>query len=223
MPLSPPYQLEILTENDIDACFECAAPAFLHDALREATFPPHLVDPANPDEELDFRKRRMRTRFEDGSIFFKILDPDQPGRIAAWSNWTPPQKPDATKKTSDAPDPNDRPKCVNHVVLDAQMNFMKEAKERLFGDDKNFWYLGGLVTNPDYQGKGMGAALVRWGMEQAEMDGVPVYLEATPTGRILYTKLGFEKVDEFDVSKFLPDGKQYKMVCMIKRPGSKAQ
>ena len=36
--------------------------------------------------------------------------------------------------------------------------------------------------------------LVRWGMEQAEREGVPAYLEAGVLGRPVYERFGFEQV-----------------------------
>ncbi|OMP84345.1 Puromycin N-acetyltransferase, partial [Diplodia seriata] len=83
--------------------------------------------------------------------------------------------------------------------------------------------LASLATHPDHQGKGIGAALVRWGIEQGEKDGVPVYLEATPRGFFLYKKMGFEAADEIDVSHWTPNGESYKVICMIKRPSLKVQ
>jgi hypothetical protein len=37
--------------------------------------------------------------------------------------------------------------------------------------------------------------LTEWGMNIAEMAGLPVYLESSPTAFPLYQKLGFQKID----------------------------
>lgn len=227
MPLSPPYDIQPVTEDDVEACMESGAPAFHNDRLRMATFPPHLIDPSDPDEELNFRRRRMRKRLaENQGCHWKIVDPDRPSSIAAWASWVAPQKldPDGGDKkiVADGADQNERPKCADQVVLDVQYKYMKESRERVFGESKDFWYLASLSCHPDYQRKGLGAALVQWGLEQAEKDGVPVYLEATPMGAFLYKKLGFEEVDEVDLTRFMLDGKEYKIVSMLKRPSNKA-
>lgn len=262
----PTHPLHPLTLSDIDAVLSCAQPAFLHDALSQATFPPHLVDPSNPDEQLSFRRERIRKRLGEGTgyVCFKVLDPADPAKIAAWASWVRPQHGTGEKVLRDAaPAPEDRPRCAAPEILDAQLRYMKESKAMLFGEDGNFWCessrsvlffflsvvarckkmsflfgikrsrwsdfphflidLSGLATHPDFQGKGMGAALVRWGMEQAEKDGVPVHLVATPAGRVLYTKLGFEVVVEFDMSRFIPNGGQYVFTSMIWRPSGKVQ
>lgn len=49
-----------------------------------------------------------------------------------------------------------------------------------------------LATHPDYQGKGAGGMLVRWGCALADKDRVPVYLDASKAGIPLYQKYGFE-------------------------------
>ena len=61
---------------------------------------------------------------------------------------------------------------------------------------------------------------MRWGIEQADKDGVPIYVEATPQGASLYGKLGFEIVEEIDFSMWIRGGGEYNMSCMLKKPGS---
>jgi ribosomal protein S18 acetylase RimI-like enzyme len=54
------------------------------------------------------------------------------------------------------------------------------------------WYLNFLGVAPDHQGRGVGSALLRAGIERSERDGVPLYLEATsPQNRRLYERHGF--------------------------------
>jgi GNAT superfamily N-acetyltransferase len=52
-----------------------------------------------------------------------------------------------------------------------------------------------LGTHPDYHGRGMGSQLLKWGLEKADRDGLEAYLSASPAGRPLYEKNGFELVD----------------------------
>lgn len=55
------------------------------------------------------------------------------------------------------------------------------------------------MVHPRYQNQGIGSLLVKWGLDQASKSGAPVWLEATPQGRRLYEKHGFELVDELFV------------------------
>jgi len=67
------------------------------------------------------------------------------------------------------------------------------AQERYF---KGISELEMLVMHPAYQGRGHGAALVRWGLELAGMDGVQQGVIGPEKGMKLYRSLGFELVDE---------------------------
>ncbi|KAF9776760.1 hypothetical protein IL306_005024 [Fusarium sp. DS 682] len=70
---------------------------------------------------------------------------------------------------------------------------------RKFMGDRPHYYLEVICTNETWQGKGAGSLLLRWGVERADGDGLPCFLEATPKGKPLYEKLGFKvkAEDEF--------------------------
>ncbi|PHM71196.1 GNAT family N-acetyltransferase [Xenorhabdus sp. KJ12.1] len=64
------------------------------------------------------------------------------------------------------------------------------AKER-----PNFpcWFLGAVAVDPDYQGKGLGRAVIEPGLERAEREGFPVFLETSDDKNVkIYERLGFE-------------------------------
>ncbi|KAJ4363918.1 hypothetical protein N0V83_009371 [Neocucurbitaria cava] len=58
------------------------------------------------------------------------------------------------------------------------------------------WILMHMVTHPSHRGKGAAGLLIRWGIEQAEKDGVPAYLEAGVMGRPIYERYGFVQVGD---------------------------
>ena len=53
-----------------------------------------------------------------------------------------------------------------------------------------------LVTLPSHRGKGAAGLLIRWGIDQAEKDSVPAYLEAGIMGRPIYERYGFVQVGD---------------------------
>lgn len=55
-----------------------------------------------------------------------------------------------------------------------------------------------LATLPTAQRKGVGAAGLIWGLQQADELGLPAYLEASGMGRPLYAKHGFKEVSAID-------------------------
>ena len=48
--------------------------------------------------------------------------------------------------------------------------------------------------DPQHQRKGIGRMLLDWGLSRAASENKDCYLMATPAGRPLYTKRGFEVV-----------------------------
>ncbi|KAH8884165.1 acetyltransferase [Thozetella sp. PMI_491] len=73
--------------------------------------------------------------------------------------------------------------------------FQREDNERrrVMGDTKHY-YLDTLATDPDYQRRGAGSALVKWGCDLADEHGVAAYVDASKAGAPLYQRYGF--VDE---------------------------
>ncbi|KAL6872757.1 putative GNAT family acetyltransferase [Trichoderma novae-zelandiae] len=68
--------------------------------------------------------------------------------------------------------------------------------QAMFGERgiKDVWHLDYLGVDPQHQRKGIGRMLLDWGLRRAASDGKDCYLMATPAGRALYAKTGFEVV-----------------------------
>ena len=62
------------------------------------------------------------------------------------------------------------------------------------------WYLGTLGTDPPYQGRGVGSALLRPVLERCDEEGTPAYLESSKASNIpFYRRHGFEVTKELEV------------------------
>lgn len=69
--------------------------------------------------------------------------------------------------------------------------------------DEPIWFLDMVGVDPAHQGRGVGTALIRFGLARSTRTGVPALLETgTPTNVPYYERFGFRVVDEGDV----PDG-----------------
>jgi ribosomal protein S18 acetylase RimI-like enzyme len=67
------------------------------------------------------------------------------------------------------------------------------------------YYLAFVGVMPDWQGRGLGAALMRPVLERCDRDRLPAYLEAsTPRNRALYERHGFAVTEEFRLGKGSP-------------------
>jgi GNAT superfamily N-acetyltransferase len=62
------------------------------------------------------------------------------------------------------------------------------------------WYLAVMGVAPEWQGRGLGTALMRPALEVLDRDGVPAYLESSsPRSRALYQRNGFDVTGEFNL------------------------
>ena len=67
---------------------------------------------------------------------------------------------------------------------------------------RRHWYLMVLGVDPARQGQGVGSALIQPGLEQADRDRVPCYLETAKEINVtFYKKHGFEVVREIDLPR----------------------
>lgn len=76
-----------------------------------------------------------------------------------------------------------------------------------------------LASAPAHQGKGIGSAFLRWGLDKADAQKRRTYLEATTEGYPLYCKFGWKAVEEImiDFSEYGGQGLQ-KFIIMIRDP-----
>ena len=67
------------------------------------------------------------------------------------------------------------------------------------------WYLAILSVSPESQGKGHGGALLRPGLERADAEGLPAYLETQRERNLgFYERHGFELVEKLMIDGELP-------------------
>ncbi|KAF4453065.1 gnat family protein [Fusarium austroafricanum] len=67
---------------------------------------------------------------------------------------------------------------------------MANAHRKAMGDRPHY-YLELICTHEAWQGKGAASLLLRWGVERADAEGLPCFLEATPKGKVVYERFGF--------------------------------
>jgi GNAT superfamily N-acetyltransferase len=78
------------------------------------------------------------------------------------------------------------------------------------------WYLAALVCHEDHQGKGAGAMLMRYGLNQGNDLSADIYLEASPPGVPVYNHFGFKEIDRVVVL----DG-QFTELLMLRESSAK--
>ncbi|EFQ32953.1 acetyltransferase [Colletotrichum graminicola] len=131
--------------------------------------------------------------------FVKVVDPgavDARGRprVAAWAKWDTSMP--ARRGRRYPPWCEDMPAEVCDAFFDKE----ERERARVMGDEEHY-YLDTLVTHPDYQRRGAGSMLLKWGCELADEDGVGAYVDASKAGKGLYERFGFVDKSEADAGE----------------------
>lgn len=88
-------------------------------------------------------------------------------------------------------------------------------------------YLSALFTHPKFQGRGIGSALLEYGHEMADREGIPCFLIGTPVGHPFYVHKGWNEIGEFgiDLKDWVEGGERgdlgwgvYKFWYMVRMP-----
>jgi ribosomal protein S18 acetylase RimI-like enzyme len=83
-------------------------------------------------------------------------------------------------------------------------NAVEDALDRAHPSDPH-WYLAMLGTDPRAQGKGVGSALLRSGLERCDREGQPAYLECFQHLVPYYERFGFEITGKIEMPEEVPD------------------
>ncbi|OQE13764.1 hypothetical protein PENFLA_c043G02684 [Penicillium flavigenum] len=130
----------------------------------------------------------------------KIHDPVS-GELATYSRWQFPASfgpslvPLSEKAAFLAKDPIPHaPQQMNKGVFNAFKKLLEESRKRY--TTENDIILDLLATLPEYQGRGFGSAVLKWGMEKADASQSRIFLEGTPEGVPVYLKHGWKILEE---------------------------
>lgn len=79
---------------------------------------------------------------------------------------------------------------VDVAVFEGELAFYDRVRREEVGE-RPHWYLAPFFVKEEFRGRGVGAVLMRWGVERADAEGCECYLEALPNARPVYLRFGF--------------------------------
>jgi GNAT superfamily N-acetyltransferase len=106
------------------------------------------------------------------------------------------------------------PSDGNPELANAFFGATAAMHNRLLGDVSH-WYLDIVATRKEFQRKGAARSLITWGLERADATGALAYLDASPAGRTVYEKFGFEALTFADFGS----GENLMTECFMARKG----
>ncbi|PKY07114.1 acyl-CoA N-acyltransferase [Aspergillus campestris IBT 28561] len=118
---------------------------------------------------------------------FKAVD-DATGKVAGYAVWALP----GCAHAGDDEMPPFPAEC-DAGLCERFFGAMDEMMDVVMCGVEGFYYLKMLATRPEYRGQGIASRLLRWGMERAEEEKVPVFLSSSPAGKSVYERAGFEE------------------------------
>ena len=149
--------------------------------------------------QLEFHMTKQKERFlgDTSARYLKIVD-EETGEIVSMARWHwYPEGYSYTKgiewETHNAVEGRPWPNDMNIELHNWMLMARDSEREHWQEKGKACWILMHLVTRFSQRGRGAASMLIDWGVERAQEDGVPAYLEAGVTAIPLYAKHGFQQ------------------------------
>jgi GNAT superfamily N-acetyltransferase len=108
---------------------------------------------------------------------------------------------------------------ANPERMRAWTEAMCRAKSQIFSAQlgRNYFQLQILATHPQFQRQGAASELCHWGIKAARHTGLAIGVFASPMGRELYSRLGFEWCDDVRI-RASDDDEEIKVAAMVYHP-----
>ena len=178
------------TSKEVEEMMEVFKKAFGPDPLMEFCFNRPNV-PRQPKEELV--AKHLEHMATPQFVYCKAVDPENPsGPILGVAAWYWVEDPHTTKQNIPWGDPSSE---VHLECYDASLGALRRWRLNYFHErSQAFVYMAILTVVPEVQRRGIGSALLREGLKEADRRGLPAFIEASPAGLGLYKKFGWEEM-----------------------------
>ncbi|XDG01653.1 hypothetical protein ABKA04_001268 [Annulohypoxylon sp. FPYF3050] len=195
------------TESDIPAIVDVYFDAFRDHPLTLNAFRP------GTEAAVNWWTQSVSADLKDPNAHFQVVtDPTSanPERIIAFGKW----REWLTSRTPPAPPAPKWPEGADVPLLELFFGTINAKHDEILGE-RPHWYLDILGVRQEAQGKGVGSALVKWGIGKADEVGQEAFLAASPAGAPMYKKHGFE------IHSTVPIGENGRIETFMLRPAKK--
>ncbi|RGP68278.1 puromycin n-acetyltransferase [Fusarium sporotrichioides] len=168
------------THDDIPRMLEVFFSAFSSSPLNERCFPP------SSQEVQDWQENLIQRNIDNKDDNYMIVA-EQDSCILGWARWARREQPLPGKqiKRSTFPTSGDQ-ETARHFF---QAN--NDAAIKYIAGEKH-WFLSTIAVAKEGQRRGVGSALMKFGVEKADEEGWMSYLNSSQEGKGLYGKFGFK-------------------------------
>ncbi|KAI1494064.1 acyl-CoA N-acyltransferase [Biscogniauxia mediterranea] len=133
-----------------------------------------------------------------------------PGQVIGFAKWIEPR----TASSPPPPPQHPWPQGADTAFADEFFGTLAKKHTEIMGD-RPHWFLELLGVRTEYQKRGAGGILLRWGLQRADEAQVEAFLDSSPAGAALYAKHGFKTVDAVP---FDDPGGEYVEKFMVRQP-----
>lgn len=179
--------------SEFDAVLRLSTEAFADEAVLSWVVP-------DPAARTDYIRERfaasLRATVEAADLIIAVTPEDEAVAVALWHDF------DADQRVAMSPDATEAPDCSDPIAR--RLHTAATVTAARHPADPHV-FLSSMATRPDFRGRGVGIAMLRFGIERADGSDLPIYLEAsTPQNRRLYLRNGF--TDHGDTIALPEDG-----------------
>jgi GNAT superfamily N-acetyltransferase len=206
------------TSKEVEDMLEVFSKAFGPDPFMEFCFNRPNVPQPSKEESIAKHLAHMST---PEFVYRKAVDPEYPdGPLLGVAVWYWVQDPHATTQNTPWGDPSPN---VHLESYEASLGVIRRWRLGYFNEhDQPFVYMALLTVMPEFQRRGVGSALLREGLREADRRGWPAFIEASPAGLGLYKKFGWEEMVKTTINLKDYGGQdvEYDTVGLIRPAGS---
>ncbi|RFU75883.1 hypothetical protein TARUN_6345 [Trichoderma arundinaceum] len=186
------------TQDDLPAIVRIAAAAFhpKTDAIAARLFPAREQEQEThkDGEAYSWRyAKKTASLYSPHTVMVVAVDDSLNDQVVGFGLWDVHSEEAANQPQSSAQEPP--PASFDQEAFAELRAIVSADHKEMFGERglKDVWHLDYLGVDPQQQRKGIGKILLDWGISQAAGEKKDCYLLATPAGKTLYAKTGFEE------------------------------